>query len=188
VLTFDDGNASDINHLLPLLEKYDMKAVTSIIGKVTDEMTRDIEKYPNSTFPNLSWEQVKKLHAHGALEIQNHGYNVHGPAGSGKLKSESSDAYHNRLLADIQKLQDLCQEHLDYRPNTFCYPLGIISKGSQAVLEELGFEASLSCQEGMNILKHGEEDGLFLLKRVNRANGRSAESIIKTLEAAVKPK
>jgi len=183
VLTFDDGNASDFNHLLPLLEKYHMKAVTSIIGKVTDEMTRDTEKYPNSTFPNLCWEQVKKLHEHGALEVQNHGYNVHGPAGSGKLRNESADAYHQRLLADIKTLQDLCQKHLNYMPNTFCYPLGIVSKGSQAVLEELGFKASLSCHEGMNVLKHGEEEGLFLLKRVNRANGRSAESIIKALEA-----
>ena len=181
VLTFDDGNASDYNYLFPLLKEYDMKAVISIMGKTTDEITKGKAENPTAKYPNLTWEQVAEMHDHGAIEVQSHGYNIHGPAGGGKLRRESANAYHQRLLADLKKFQDRCEEHLDYKPTTFCYPLGVISKGSQAVLEELGFAASLSCQEGMNFIVRDDKDCLFRLKRTNRPSGRSIESILEAL-------
>jgi len=178
ILTFDDGNSSDYNYLFPLLKEYDMKAVISIIGKAVDQNTQEHAKYPAGKYPNLTWAQVKEMHDKGIVEVQSHGYNVHGPAGSGKLKRESPEAYHQRLLADLTKLQDCCQEHLGEKPTTFCYPLGIISKGSNAVLEEMGFKASLSCQEGINIIVHGEKECLFKLKRTNRPSGKSIEKVL----------
>jgi len=179
VLTFDDGNASDYDYLFPLLKKYDMKAVLCVMGKATDDCTRDTDKYPTARYPNLTWPQIKEMHDSGYVEIQSHGYNVHTkPVGSGKLNRESDAQYHARLLADLRKFQDSCQQHLDYMPNTFCYPLGVIAKGSQAVLEELGFVASLSCQEGINTLKHGDMGGLFKLNRNNRPAGRGVESVL----------
>ncbi|MCL2404371.1 MAG: polysaccharide deacetylase family protein [Defluviitaleaceae bacterium] len=178
VLTFDDGNSSDHKYLLPLLEQYDMKAVISVIGKAVDENTEKHAQNPAGKYPNLTWSQLKEIQAKGIIEVQNHGYNVHGRAGSGKLKHESAEAYHQRLTADLKKLQDLCQEHLGEEPTTFCYPLGIISKGSQAVLEEMGFKASLSCQEGINIIKHGDKEGLFKLNRNNRPSNKPIEKVL----------
>jgi len=181
ILTFDDGNSSDYRHLFPLLQEYDMKAVISIIGKAVDQNTEEHAKYPSGKYPNLTWAQVKEMHDKGIVEVQNHGYNVHGPAGSGKLKSESEAAYHQRLLADLTKLQERCKEHLGFTPTTFCYPLGVISKGSHAVLEEMGFKASLSCQEGINIIKHGEKECLFRLNRNNRPSGKSIEKVLQDI-------
>ena len=178
VLTFDDGNASDYKYLFPLLKEYNMQAVISIIGKAIDQNTQEHAKYPSAVYPNLTWAQVAEMHKDGAIEVQSHGYNVHGRAGSGKLKRETAGAYHRRLAADLQKLQDLCEEHLGYQPTTFCYPLGVISKESHAVLEELGFIASLSCQEGINIIKHGEKSCLLKLNRNNRPSGRSIECVL----------
>ena len=182
VLTFDDGNASDHKYLFPLLQEFEMKAVISILGKTTDEITQQQAENPSATYPNLTWGQVIEMHKSGIVEVQSHGYNVHGKAGSGKLRKESGPAYHQRLSEDLQKLQDRCQEHLGSKPTTFCYPLGIISKGSHAVLEELGFVASLSCQEGMNIIKQGDNSCLLKLNRVNRASGRSISSILEGLQ------
>jgi len=181
VLTFDDGNTSDLNFLLPLLDEYNMKAVVSIIGQAADKNTKEQAENPTATYPNLTWSQITELHNSGKIELQSHGYNVHGPTGSGKLKKESQDTYHQRLKTDLKKLQDLFEKHLGYTPNTFCYPLGIISKGSQAVLEELGFKASLSCEEGMNIIQEGDTKSLFKLKRTNRPSGRSIETILNKL-------
>ena len=178
VLTFDDGYSSDYNYLFPLLKEYKMKAVISIIGKAVDESTQEYEKNPAVRLPHLTWAQVAEMHKDGRVEVQSHGYDVHGRAGSGKLRRESTEAYHRRLAADLQKLQDRCQEYLDYQPNTFCYPLGVISKESYAVLEELGFKASLSCQEGINIIKQGEKNCLIRLNRNNRPNGRPIEDVL----------
>jgi len=181
VLTFDDGNSSDYKYLFPLLKQYEMKAVICIIGSAVDKMTEEHAKYPKGRYPNLNWAQVVEMHESGLLEVQSHGYNVHGKAGSGRLKRESEGEYHSRLAADLTKLQGLCEEHLGYKPNTFCYPLGVISKESRAVLEELGFVASLSCQEGINVITYEDKACLFKLNRNNRPSGRSIEDVLKDI-------
>ena len=178
VLTFDDGNSSDYNYLLPLLQKHDMKAVLAIIGEATDRCTTYMDKNPKSKAPNMTWYQVKELHKSGHCEIQSHGYNVHGKGGSGKRRSESAEAYHTRLTADLKKLQDACETHLEWVPNTFIYPLGIVGKGSRQIIESLGMVASLGCEEGINIVQQGDKDCLFNMHRYNRPSGKSVEDIL----------
>jgi peptidoglycan/xylan/chitin deacetylase (PgdA/CDA1 family) len=182
VLTFDDGNTGDLVYVLPLLEKYKMKAVFSVIGEATDRFTKAKNESPNGKYPNLTWAQINEMVDSGRCEIQSHGYNVHGRNGAGKRGGESAEAYHNRLRADLLKLQEICFEHLEYKPTTFTYPLGVISKETQAVLDDLGFTASLSCQEGINVLKQGEPKCLFRLKRSNRPSGRPIKILLEAME------
>jgi len=182
VLTFDDGNTGDLNYVLPLLEKYKMKAVFSVIGEAADKFTAQREKNPNAKFPNLTWPQIQEMHDSGRCEIQSHGYDLHGRGGSGIRSGESTQNYHARLRTDLQKLQTLCHEYLDFTPTTFTYPLGVISKEAQTVLEELGFEATLSCQEGMNRVKQGDPRCLFRLKRSNRPSGKPISVLLEALE------
>jgi len=182
VLTFDDGNYSDFEYLYPLLKKYDMKAVLAIIGSATDKYTKQSAENPGARYPNLNWAQVKELHESGLFEIQSHGYDVHGSRGSGEKKGESTQAYHSRLHDDLKKLQDACEEHLNYTPNTFIYPLGIIGKDSRIVLEKLGMVASLSCYEGINIVRPGDHDCLFKMHRYNRPSGESIGSLLSRMD------
>jgi hypothetical protein len=100
------------------------------------------------------------------------------PIGSGKKRNESPDAYHARLLADLQKFQEACAANLNYVPTAFVYPLGVIGENSRDVIEELGMFASISCQEGMNTIRQGDKDCLFKLRRSNRPSGCSIETII----------
>jgi len=177
MLTFDDGNLSDLSYVLPLLEQYDMKAVVAIIGEAADRFTAQAEETPGR-YPNLTWPQIAELHASGRVEIQSHSWDLHTvPIGSGKKRGESAESYHARLLADLQRLQNACAEHLDYVPTAFVYPLGVIGDGSREVLEELGMFGSISCQEGKNIIRQGDKDCLFSLRRTNRPSGRGIEKI-----------
>ena len=178
VLTFDDGNCSDYQYLYPLLKKYNCKAVLSVMGKETDECTKGKEKYPSARYPNMTWAQIKELHESGYVEIQSHGYDVHGALGSGKRKNESLEAYRLRFKQDLSHLQTRCLEELNDKPNTFTYPLGVIGKGSKEALVEMGFSASLSCFEGVNILKTGDSEGLFRLKRCIRPGGSSIKNAL----------
>jgi peptidoglycan/xylan/chitin deacetylase (PgdA/CDA1 family) len=182
VLTFDDGNTGDLNYVLPLLEKYDMKAVFSVIGEAAERFTKEQAAKPNAKFPNLTWPQIKEMHDSGLCEIQSHGYNLHGRGGAGKRGGEATAVYHARLRADLQRLQSLCHEHLEFTPTTFTYPLGVIHKDAQAVLEELGFVATLSCQEGMNRLIQGDPKCLMRLKRSNRPSGKPIRVLLDALE------
>jgi len=183
MLTFDDGNASDFLYLLPLLEKYEMKAVLAVLGGAADKYTAEAESNPNARYPNLTWPQIKELHESGLAEIQSHSYGLHNvPIGSGKKRGESNEAYKLRFFDDLKKFQDACAAQLDYSPTAFIYPLGVIGDGSREVLEELGMSASISCQEGMNIIRQGDKDCLFSLLRTNRPSGRSVEDILRKLQ------
>jgi len=184
MLTFDDGNASDFKYLLPLLQKYDMKAVLAVLGEAADRFTVQADENPNARYPNLTWSQISELHASGHAEIQSHSYNLHKvPIGSGKKQDESPEAYHARLLSDLQKFQEACSTHLGYVPTTFIYPLGVMGENSRAVLEELGMVGSISCREGMNTIRQGDKDCLFRLKRSNRPSGRSIEEILNKISS-----
>jgi len=176
VLTFDDGNFSDYSYLFPLLQENKQRAVVAIIGEATDRCTNLAETHKK--LPNLTWPQVKELHDSGLVEIQNHGYNVHGKGGSGKKRGESADAYHNRLTEDLTKLQEACEAHLGWQPTTFVYPLGVIGEGSREIIEAMGMAATLGCEEGINTVRQGDRDCLFKMRRINRPSGKSLESIL----------
>lgn len=178
MLTVDDGNYSDYEYLLPLLEKYDMRAVLAIMGGVIDRYTADAEKTPKAKYPNLTWPQVQALHLSGRCEIQSHGYDVHGKRGSGRNSGESLEAYTVRLKADLEKMQEACHAQLGYMPNSFIYPLGIVGDGSKDVLAELGMLATLGCEEGVNVLRVGDLDALYTMYRYNRPNSESVQQIL----------
>ena len=57
VLTFDDGHYNNYGYLFPLLEKYDMKAVISIVGSYTDKFTETDEA--NLNYSYLRWKDIK---------------------------------------------------------------------------------------------------------------------------------
>lgn len=183
VLTFDDGSSSDYYYLYPLLEKYDMKAVLSIVGKFTDEYSED--KTPSKK-PHLTWEQVKEMHKSGRVEIQNHSYNMHGNNGSGRKRGESDKDYSERLGKDLSKAQEGIKENIKFTPTTFTYPLGVMSKGSEEVLKELGFKASLSCSEGMSVVKQDAPECLFKLRRNIRRSGVPVSEVLRKLEKSGK--
>ncbi|MCL2189562.1 MAG: polysaccharide deacetylase family protein [Defluviitaleaceae bacterium] len=182
VLTFDDGNTGDVNYVLPLLEKYDKRAVFSVIGQAADKYSPQAEKNPKAKYPNLTWAQIREMHLSGRCEIQSHGYDVHGRNGAGRNRGESSTAYHTRLLQDLQKLQKRCEEEIGFTPTTFTFPLGVISEGAQQILDEAGFAASLSCQEGMNRLTQGDAHCLFRLLRSNRPSGVPVKILLDKIE------
>ncbi len=178
ILTFDDGHYNNETYLLPLLEKYDQRAVISIVGKYTEDYSQNPDENPNYAY--LSWKNVNELLESGRIEIGNHSYNMHSIGkrkGTHKIKGETSDAYAAALTADIEKMQLLCHDNLGLTPKVFTYPFGSVSTESYDVLKNCGFAASLSCGEGMNCITSDKED-LYMLKRCIRTNKRSVQNIL----------
>lgn len=148
IITFDDGYYNNLSYAVPLLHKYNMKAVISIVGQYTDNFTKADEA--NANYGYLRWKDINELIADGCIEFQSHTYKLHsiknGRRGCKKVSSESLEQYSNRLTNDITKLQDEFNQNCNgYTPNTFTYPYGAISKESIPILKSLGFKASLSC-------------------------------------------
>ena len=180
ILTFDDGHYNNYGYLYPLLEKYDMKAVISIVGSYTDKFSETNEA--NLNYSYLRWKDINELISSGRIEFQNHTYNLHdnthGRIGAKKKKGESDDEYKKILEEDINKLQNEFKENTGYVPTCFTYPFGGISNSSLDIIKELGFKASLSCEEGINKITKNP-NSLYLLKRYNRPSYVSTYNIFK---------
>lgn len=180
ILTFDDGHYNNYGYLYPLLEKYDMKAVISIVGSYTDKFSETDEA--NLNYSYLRWKDINELISSGRVEFQNHTYNLHdnthGRIGAKKKKGESDDEYKKILEEDINKLQNEFKENTGYVPTCFTYPFGGISNSSLDIIKELGFKASLSCEEGINKITKNP-NFLYLLKRYNRPSYVSTYNIFK---------
>jgi peptidoglycan/xylan/chitin deacetylase (PgdA/CDA1 family) len=75
ILSFDDGYLNNYVYAYPLVKKYDMKMVLSIIGKSTDDFTRIPDD--DLDYSHVTWMQINEMTDSGCVEIQNHSYNLH---------------------------------------------------------------------------------------------------------------
>jgi len=185
IITFDDGNLNNYLYGKPILEKYRMKAVMSVIGKYSEAFSKTPPPTSDPAYAHVSWSQIKEINDSGYFEIQNHTYNLHSITkrrnGAKRNKSESLENYRAVLTQDVVKLQNKLTEVTGITPNTFTYPYGSISKESKGILKELGFKATLSCTEGVNLISRNQSDQLFGLKRKNRPHGISTQTFFKKL-------
>ena len=179
MITFDDGYYNNYLNAFPLLQKYEMKAVVSIIVGETDKYSNLNENKEN--YSHLTWEMINEMMESGWVEFQNHSYNMHklsGPRrGVCRKSGESTEEYLRAVGEDLQKGQDRIEEMTGWRPNTFTYPFGSYSKESEPLLAELGFEASLGV-EGKLFCLTRSEDCLIRIPRYNRSCKTSAEAIL----------
>ncbi len=178
MITFDDGQLSFYEYVLPLLEEYDLCAVLSVVGSYTDVYTENQDRHV--AYAYLNWQDLCHLEESGRVDLGNHTYNLHQNGkrrGSMQRKGESDAEYQAMLKADLQKMQAVMAEHGLKVPLCYTYPFGFISKSSRVVIEEVGFRMSLGCAEGVNLL-YGDPLCLFELKRYNRPHGKSARAIL----------
>lgn len=179
MITIDDGYLSVKEYIFPLLEKYQMRAVLSVIGKYSDQYTNMPDR--NVAYAHLTWDDVRELSESSVFDIENHTYDMHknaqGRKGSMKKSGESTEEYKKNLQEDLSKVSTLVEQSTGKKPICYTYPFGFFSKESKEVVKEMGFLASLSCNEGGNYITRDPEC-LYLIKRYNRPHGKSAEEIL----------
>lgn len=184
VLTFDDGYLNNYKYALPLLEKYHMKAVLSVIAKNADDFTRVPDNHLD--YAHCTWAQLKEMADSGCIELQNHTYNLHSITGRrygcSRSPGESLTHYTQVLDSDLSLCQSEIFRNTGVLPNTFTYPYGSVCPDSVPIIKSLGFQASLSCRYGINVIGRDPET-LYGLKRISRYH---QVSLKKTLEEAMK--
>ncbi len=179
LITFDDGYYNNLVYLKPLLEKYKMRAVISIVGNYIDRYSALDDK--NLNYAMLDWDDVRELAQCEYVELQNHSYDLHaekGRKGASRKKGETVEAYQKILENDLSKMQQLLKENCGIEATTFTYPLGQISPESEEVIKKMGFQASLSCYERMNTIT-SDPECLYQLNRYNRSGKISTEVFMK---------
>lgn len=169
MLTFDDGFYNNYTYVKPLLEKYDAKAVISVVGSYTDEYTES--NIANTAYGYLRWCDVCDMVNDERIDIGNHSYDLHsntdGRNGVKRKKGEDEKEYKEFFCADTKKAQEKFLENTDFSPVVYTYPFGAYTDETTDYLKEMGFRMSLGCTEKINIITKNP-DCLFLMNRYNR--------------------
>lgn len=176
LLTFDDGFYNNLSDALPLLEKYGMCAVISIVGRYTDEIAPADPGVPAYSY--LTWEDVQTLLDSGRIEIGSHTWDLHANrqrAGCSIMLGEDPDDYAAMLREDLTQLQTRATEMTGCTPDIFAYPFGFICRESIPVLQEQGFVCALTCREEPNYITR-DTACLYGLGRYHRSPEDSTET------------
>ncbi len=182
MITLDDGFYNNLSVLSPLLEKYDMTAVISVVGKYTDN---DAVVDPhNPMYSYLTWDDIAELQNSGRVEFGNHTYNMHSlkgeRTGCGIANGETESDYRKKLNNDISQLQEEFAENIGFTPVVFTYPFGKVSRESLPVIRENGFLMTLTCRESPNYITR-DTDCLYGIGRYNRSGLYSTEEYMKKI-------
>ena len=181
VITFDDGHYNNYYYAKPIFEELKFKATINIVGTYSEFSTTSGD-FDNPNYSHLTWGEIKALQQNEFFEIGNHTYNMHNLKpryGIGKKTEEDFETYKENLTKDVTKLENCFKDKCGFTTKIFAYPFGKYSEESYEILSGLGFKAFLTCNEGINHLKKGDESKLKTLYRYNRSGLISTEEFFK---------
>lgn len=176
MITFDDGFESFYKLSFPLLRRYNMKAVLSVIG-IQSEKYSETDDH-NINYSNLNWNTISVISESGNVEIGNHTFDMHynqaaKRKGMDKMRNESDEKYKRIIFTDINKMQNLLKEKSGVDCRTIAYPYGIYNSLTTEIIKDMNFVCSLTCEEKINFIS--DTDDLYNLGRYNRPSGISSE-------------
>lgn len=183
LLTFDDGYCNNYTYAFPLLEKYHMKALISLIGVDSDLASDDIYRVEASC--NLNWGEAAIMAHSGLVEIGNHTYDLHkikdGRKGADQKKGEISNVYHKLLFDDLIQNQEKIKAAVGTSPLVFAWPYGAYPQDQNAdqVLKDLGIRMSVNSYQRTSTITQGEADSLYGLGRYLRTPEFVLETLLK---------
>lgn len=183
MLTFDDGQESFYKYAYPLLKKYNLTAVFSVIGKYTEQFSTAEDH--NISYSHVTWDEIKTMIESGIVEIGNHSYDMHSNNAVERIgvtikKGESLQSYRTAIKYDIDKFNSLFEKYVGFTPNFFAYPFGRYSSETEKIIKENGFSAALTCYETKNV-PHSNNEWLYKLGRFNRSGKISTAEFFKKI-------
>lgn len=179
LLTFDDGYLNNLRFLPELLEEYDGYALVAAVGEFCDiYQTAGDDGSPHC---GMSWDALAEAAASPRLEVANHSYYFHhmgARPGTGQKDGESKRDWSAAFASDISRMQDAVREHCGLTPQSFTYPFGQETAGADAILKDLGIQASFNSREEVARLRRGHPEDLYSIGRFCRDGRISTEAFL----------
>ena len=177
MITFDDGHESVAVYAAPLLEKYAMRGIVSVIGSVTDVYTENPDH--RIGYSHMSWEAVEAMEAGSVLDVQCHTYDMHKlfpRRGMNRMKWESQENYDQAIVDDLGAFQKKYMQYVGHPSTVLALPFGAYCPETLSISREMGFQLVMTCSEKINHLSQTDTGKMPVLGRFNRPHGVSSES------------
>lgn len=134
--TFDDGYAEIYDHVLPVLQRYNLPAIVYI---VTDRSHADWTDWgANSTPRLLSWKQVRTM-ASAGISIGSHT----------RTHADLTECDESQLEKEIVDSKKKIEDEIGQAVRHFCYPYGYYNKRIQDVVREAGYQTACTTNRGL---------------------------------------
>lgn len=184
MLTIDDARYGVYKYAYPLLQKYNMKAVLSIVGKYADSERKaspELRTYCN-------WDEISEMAVSGCFELASGGYylietsdtSTESRDGVTKLPYETMDQYIGVLGDDVELINGKINEITGGSPSVFVYPNVLRDEDSDDVLtNEFGYHLLFGDNDFRRTRMNHFIDGaspdtqLILINRRSRLTGTS---------------
>lgn len=176
LLVFDDGYRSVISRVLPLLEKYDAKALVSVIGA----RAQGVADGCDTSQEYMDWKELAEAVTGRRIELQSHSAQLHvyrSRKGLQRLADETQEAYIRMLVADVRLMDRwACKAGVPVL-KAFAYPYGFAEPLADAVLRGQGYEATMTSEPHVNRLSR-DPNCLYRMGRFNRSGLVDTETVI----------
>lgn len=178
VIVFDDGYRSVYENAFPVLENYGMKATACVIGWSVGKDERD------NVIPHFDWDEANEMIDSGVFTIGSHTYDMHDRAV--KRDGESAGDFTVRFTEDYNRLSDDIYRETGGSVTVFAYPHGIYDELTESLLENLGARVTLTTDAGMNTVRRGHPEDLYLMKRYNIGGETDIDALLGTIKKSEK--
>lgn len=139
MITVDDGYEDNYHLMLPLLKKYDFKAVVyAVTGEAFNRWDVEGVDKPDNKVPLMSVEQLKVMADSGHVEIG--GHTLTHP----KLSELGREQQQYEIEENKRQLEELIGKSLF----SFAYPYGDLSEETKQLAEQAGYPFSVATNSG----------------------------------------
>ena len=139
MITVDDGYRDNHDLLLPLLKKYNLKAVIFVVtGEDHNRWDVDVPDNPEKAVPLMNASEIKALHDSGLVEIGGH------TANHQRLSQLTIDEQRKQIEQNKCDLETIVGEPLI----SFAYPYGDHTAASKKLVQELGYQYAVATDSG----------------------------------------
>lgn len=127
ILSIDDGKYGVYKNAYPLLKKYGMTAVLSLIGYEIDNATKNPEARADSAAPYCTWEEIAEMPESGAVEMISHTQSLHiyshdNRCGANCADGETLEDFLPTAQADFVKFNQNLKKATGLQTEAMAYP------------------------------------------------------------------
>jgi peptidoglycan/xylan/chitin deacetylase (PgdA/CDA1 family)/UDP-N-acetylglucosamine:LPS N-acetylglucosamine transferase len=153
IITVDDGYQDNYTLMLPLLKKYNMKAVVyAVTGETFNRWDVENTDNPDTSVSLMSAIEIKAMHDSGHIEIG--GHTMTHP----KLDTLTEQQQLDEISLNKQQLEQIIGESLI----SFAYPYGIHNQASKEIAKNLDYSFAVATDNGP-LAMHQD---LFQIRRI----------------------